>query len=108
MSKGLTFLKLCLRGNTAPDAIDRFVDRWHDTRGALPLHEYLGMTKEEYALWVQVPDALSYILVARRRGVSLRKIVAEGCGALQEDARAADPSVRRRLEQWLTAQDQVT
>lgn len=33
----------------SPDKFDDYVDAWHDSDSALPLHEYLGMTQEEYA-----------------------------------------------------------
>lgn len=33
----------------SPDELDDYVDAWHDSDSALPLHEYLGMTQEEYA-----------------------------------------------------------
>jgi len=42
--------------------IDDCIDLWHcGAAGDQPLHEYLGMTWEEYALWVetsQLPEHL--------------------------------------------------
>lgn len=33
------------------------IDAWHDGAGdGLELHEYLGMTWEEYAAWVEAPS----------------------------------------------------
>jgi hypothetical protein len=64
-----TFFDLYSRGQVLPDEIDDFIDRWHERAdpqaNSLPLHEYLGMTLEEYEVWVHDPDALPQILVAR-------------------------------------------
>lgn len=43
------FIELCRQGKVSPDELDDYVDAWHDSDSALPLHEYLGMTQEEYA-----------------------------------------------------------
>jgi hypothetical protein len=34
------------------DFIDELIDEWHAGDSPLPLHEYLGMTWEEYKLWL--------------------------------------------------------
>jgi len=35
------------------------VDRWHEMHGdGVPLHEFLGMTHDEYARWVENPSKL--------------------------------------------------
>ena len=41
-------------------------DAWHADDAGGALHEYLGMTEEEYSLWLRAPDALPCILKARR------------------------------------------
>lgn len=33
--------------------IDDKIDEWHNSESNLPLHEYLGMTKDEYVSWVK-------------------------------------------------------
>lgn len=43
------FIELCRQRKVSPDKFDDYVDEWHDSDSALPLHEYLGMTQEEYA-----------------------------------------------------------
>lgn len=53
-----TFLHKFLTESTQPDEIDDFIDQWHeqsdpfDTRS---LSEYLGLSKEQYALFVTEP-----------------------------------------------------
>jgi hypothetical protein len=66
MSDQAKFLNLSREGKVAPDDIDDFVDRWHEAQEGQELHDYLGMTMQEYAQWVRRPDALAEIIRARR------------------------------------------
>ena len=59
------FIDMCLSGDALPDEIDDFVDRWHEGDSDLSIHEFLGMTREEYLSWVKDPNALPRILDAR-------------------------------------------
>lgn len=64
-----TFVALALGGKVGLDAIDDFVDRWHEDPAASgTLADYLGLTDAEYALWVESPGELEHILDARRNG----------------------------------------
>ena len=58
-------MELCLSGEALPDEIDDFVDRWHESDSDLSIHEFLGMTREEYLSWVKEPNVLPRILDAR-------------------------------------------
>jgi len=60
------FMDLYLRGEVRADDIDDFIDSWHENSGAQELFEYLGMTKEEYALWLRDPEMLPAIARARQ------------------------------------------
>ena len=66
MSSHRSFLSLALAGEAAIGDIDNYVDAWHAHPGCLSLHEFLGLNKEEYALWVRSPDALPRIIAGRR------------------------------------------
>ena len=59
------FMEMCLSGETLPDEVDDFVDRWHESDSDLSIHEFLGMTREEYLSWVKDPNVLPRILDAR-------------------------------------------
>ena len=63
-----TFIDKCVSGEIIDlDTIDDWVDAWHtDTNGEEPLHEFLGMTWEEYGLWVCHPSVLDEIIEVRR------------------------------------------
>ena len=59
-----SFIEKCLSGDALPDEIDDFVDRWHEGDSDLPIHEYLGMTRDEYLSWVKDPSVLLHIVSA--------------------------------------------
>ena len=62
-----TFIDLCLSEQARPEDIDDFVDRWHEGKSGVELHDFLGMTWDEYARWVADPDLLPSIVAAHRR-----------------------------------------
>ncbi|KAA8700310.1 MULTISPECIES: hypothetical protein [Pseudomonas syringae group] len=64
----MRFFELYLNGDVFEDEIDRFVADWHQgLEGAdMELHEYLGMTWDEYRIWSAKPSALHALLIARK------------------------------------------
>lgn len=38
-------------GQVTKENIDQRVEDWHNSDSTLPLHEYLGMSFEDYAYW---------------------------------------------------------
>ena len=73
-----TFLDLVLTGKAHQDDIDDFVDQWHDGYTSCSLAEFLGMSDDEYALWVEKPSSLSLILQAHAAGMRLEKMSSTG------------------------------
>jgi hypothetical protein len=65
-SSSESFVSLAISGHATADQIDDYVDRWHSEPGNLSLHEFLGMSRDEYALWVRSPDMLGAILTSRK------------------------------------------
>lgn len=65
-----TFIDKCLNGTvslkTIEDHIDDYVEFWHERDTKVSLHEYLGMTEQEYNWWVQDNKALPLIINARK------------------------------------------
>lgn len=45
------------------DMFDEAVDRWHKEDVNIPIHEWLGLTEENYALVVESPELLESIWV---------------------------------------------
>lgn len=103
-----SFLDLYQRGEVCPDDIDDFVDRWQDNRESwardLELHEYLGMTHEEYQVWLCDPLSLPAILLARRSGRPLVDVMAERYDALLAANRPTDATILYALGNWLKQQ----
>lgn len=100
-----SFFDLYSRGEASPDDVDDFVDRWHDDQEPwarnLELHEYLGMTHEEYEVWLCDPLALPSILQARRSGRTLVAIVQQRFEAMVAANRRADATILYSLGNWL-------
>ena len=100
-----TFFDLYSQGQALPDEIDDFIDRWHeraDSRAtSLPLHEYLGLTLDEYEVWVLDPDALPHVLIARRGGRPLPEVMNKYLDELPMAARASDTATIKALRSWL-------
>jgi hypothetical protein len=59
------FLSLVLAGKVRLDEIDDYVSHWHAGGSKLELYEYLGMTWDEYAIWVTAPEELHCIVESR-------------------------------------------
>jgi hypothetical protein len=93
------FITDCINGDALISEVDDYVDRWHENGGGISLHEYLGMTKSEYALFVEDEDYLGLIISARVNNTTIENIVNE---ELAMAARSDDPAKSRKLEQWLT------
>jgi hypothetical protein len=66
-----TFIDDLLSGRALVSDIDDYIDRWHDSpegspEAAMQLHEFLGMSWDEYRLWAEQPASLRFALAARR------------------------------------------
>ena len=66
-----SFIERSVAGQAGLHEIDDCVDAWHESDGNVALHDFLGMTLDEYALWVADPDALAMIVRARREHIAL-------------------------------------
>lgn len=102
MSSRDTFMDKTLRGEVLMDEIDDFVEAWHDDETTdLSIAPYLGMTQEEYDLWVEKPGALRLIVAAREEGEPLYEAINRFAELEPVAARAADPGAARVVLQWL-------
>ena len=94
------FIKKCLNGEALLDDIDDYIDLWHETKGEIPLHQYLGMKKSEYKLWVADPNVLPFVITAHRENKDVADIIDE-FNALPLAARADGPKKATQLMNWL-------
>ena len=61
------FLDEVLAGRARPEDVDDWVEAWHESpAGSGELHDFLGLTWEEYGLWARDPEAIHAILSARQ------------------------------------------
>lgn len=53
------------------DEIDDYVERWHEgvIGRDMELRELLGMSKQEYACWIQDANAIEAIVAARKSSI---------------------------------------
>lgn len=101
----MSFIDLCLKGDLLIEEIDDYVEDWHEGRDGLDqeLHEFLGMTLDEYSEWMRYPSILSYILAARQNGVTLQEELDRDRYALA--ARAGTDFEARRIAEWLKEEE---
>ena len=93
------FINQVLSGDEFIDRIHDYVDRWHDGPGKVPIHEFLGLSFEEYSWWVSDEKALPRILIMRQHDVD---VSGDTWGELHQlAARAQQPQDRQRLKEWL-------
>jgi hypothetical protein len=52
----VSFVDKFLAGEVKETDIDDYISEWHESTSSLTLHEYLGMTWEEYGRWLEGLD----------------------------------------------------
>jgi hypothetical protein len=97
------FIESCIRGEALLEDIDDFVDEWHESSVEEPLHKFLGMTKNEYSLWVADPDVLPFIVVAHREYRNVSDVI-DDFEALPMAARSNGPVKAQKLVAWLKSE----
>lgn len=70
-----SFMEQLIKGEAPPEAMDDFIDLWHEGDDTRSLPEFLGMSEDEYGLWVEKPDALPVIFLARKRRLALPEVL---------------------------------
>lgn len=97
----MSFIEDCLRGRALIHDIDDVVEEWHEGEAGedQELHEYLGMSEQEYGIWMTDPSVLRSIIAARRN----RRTLEEELNAdyYKMAARASTKGEVMKLEAWL-------
>jgi hypothetical protein len=94
------FLNLCLSGEVDLEDIDDFIDVWHDSNSKEEIYDFLGLTMNEYALYVEKPSSLPYIIMSHRFGTSIEDALKFKDGFALA-ARAKDADEAHKVLQWL-------
>lgn len=58
----MNFVQKYKKGLVTQEDIDYYVQEWHEGSCDKKLHEFLGMTWEQYSVWATRPDELDKIL----------------------------------------------
>lgn len=96
----MNFVEKCLSGEALAHEIDVYINNWHEGEGqGLELHDYLGLTWEEYSLWGTRPSILPSIFSSRRKKSPF-------CQELELEqlslaARAGSVKEAKEMEKWL-------
>lgn len=95
-----SFIQQCLEGKALVDDIEEFIELWHESDSALPLHQFLGMSNSEYSIWVADPDVLPHIINAHKQGRDVSDILEE-INPSRLAARSDGPHKTDKLIRWL-------
>lgn len=95
----MNFITKVLSGLEFADLIDDYIDQWNDSDTSEELHDFLGFTWNEYALWCENSSALGAILAARKSQLSIDMADWNGVHLLAARAQSLqDPAI---LKNWL-------
>ena len=100
-----TFIDACLSGLAFAHDIDDWVHDWHVAGGVIdgepaPLRAYLGMSFDEYGLWVEQPSALEFIVAAHKRGTPVTELLTSP-DQYALAARSSNPEATQTVLMWL-------
>lgn len=103
MSRRQTFVMRALAGEVLDLAeIDEDIGLWHRADTRLELHEWLGMSRREYALFVERPESLRVILAAHKSGKSVEELLESiNRDGVSLAARGASKADAAAIRQWL-------
>ncbi|MGA2451257.1 MAG: hypothetical protein ABTD50_21570 [Polyangiaceae bacterium] len=104
-----TFVERALSGEVldVEESVDDAIDEWHERSGRLDdgrrvaIFDWLGMTREEYRLFVERPDALETILMAHRHGLSVTDLLKLSQSGSTSIAARSAPKDLGKLTAWL-------
>ena len=100
-----TYMDLLLSGEVLQEDIDDFVAHWHEApensaAARQSLEDFLGMTWDEYRLWVEHPESLRFIAAAHKAkqpvATVLRTLDRTGVAA-----RTSEQGEAHKLLRWL-------
>ncbi len=105
-SKRHSFVERVLDGHARIDEFEAQVAAWLDGPRTKPLHEVLGLSADELDLVASTPDALRYVLNARRfdRSVALDELRGQPrvrALASRLASRVVDPHDAADVEAWI-------
>ena len=105
MSEVGTFMDLAIDGRVMADEIDEFVEAWHGSDSQDEVFDFLGMTFEEYSLWVMDPSLINIVIASRIKRINVVDAVNDNVrDAERLAARAGEARNVALLREWIAAQ----
>jgi hypothetical protein len=104
--KPSNFVEYCLAGEALLEDIYRFIDEWHEADTDDELPTYLGMSDDEYALWLEKPEALPFILFAHQSHTPLREAI-QAADHVRMAARAPGRANAKAVLEWLRQTNRI-
>jgi len=106
-NKRRTFVDLFLSGEAGPDDIEEFEEAWHTGDSTLSLAAFLGLSDDEYSLFVEQPTSLRYIIASKKTGRPLADVLKHACD-MKLAARDGSPEEAARVAEWLRKRGRLT
>ena len=100
------FIDDVLNADALIEEIDDYIEKWHNSDSDLSVYEYLGMTEEEYYLWVKDDFYLKYIIAAHDKNVSIKELLKNEYSSRMV-ARAESPEKAKIIYNWLKSRGVV-
>jgi hypothetical protein len=101
-----SFMDLYTNGYVMDDEVDDFVDQWHESpymdETSVSLSDYLGMTDEEYEVWLHDASVLPHIVRARQKRIPLDDVLHDHVEDMLLAARADNKTAVEALGKWLS------
>ncbi|WP_380784588.1 hypothetical protein [Sphingomonas sp. R86521] len=105
MSEPTKFIDRYALGFAEAEDINDFIDYWHDSDSIAELHDFLGLSWEEYTLLAADSYALPIIVKARMERVPIARAVNDNIRSYERiAARSDDAGKISALQRWIAAQ----
>lgn len=94
------FMKDCLEGDALLEDIEEYIEAWHLSDSNMEIYEFLGMTLEEYFVFLEDESMLKTIFYAREQNISISDFLRNDTEQMLA-ARAATPEEAAAVKEWL-------
>ncbi len=94
------FIENVINADALLDEIDDYIAQWHDADTDLSVYDYLGMTEQEYFLWLENDFYLKYIVSAHEQNVDIQDLLKSEY-TTKLAARATSPEEAKAIYNWL-------
>lgn len=94
------FINDVINADALLDEIDDYIEQWHISDSELTVFEYLGMSEEEYFLWVENDFYLKYIISAHEQNIPINALL-QNEYSTKLVARSDSPEEAKIIYSWL-------